>query len=1126
MNKLIRILIIVLILIGITGKINSVFAYTCTRCSDTYWGTMATWEEDDPVCDRDGYETPGYSCASCCRVTCGTQDNCSGVYSHVNVGCGNYSNCSEVTCSHCSGSLSYNASRTTYQSSSPSCGSACTSGTVTCGLQGITSGTGNSYCNTSCTAKCCASGGCSETSAGGTCTSYSNSSPSCGNPCTDYDKVTTCQTSGSWSSTPYSYSGCTTTCCIPWGGTKTVGQTITAYQNSSVPCGSSCVSQTRTCQSTGLFNNSYTNQSCSVTGCSSCSSAACGTVVHGGTCTTYSNTSPSCGTSCSSVSRTSTCNDGSWDLAPYANSSCTACCNLPWGGTISGGQSVTAYSASSTSCPNLCSDIDETRTCNSTTGVLNGSYQYQSCDTGTCASCNLPWGGTINHGQSVTAYSSTSVSCNSSCSSQLRTCSNGTLSGDSQYQYQSCEPDCPCSFPFSGNKTITESCGFGATSGRVDGVEAGTGVSNTGVLTIDGATITIGGANNQILGFGQINLINGGSIIIAKGVGAQFKKGPIWIQDGDQDGYISSNATFQVDTGQPSGYTRRGSTQNAASGLVEYWTMDQTASPCTNSISSNNATWTNDPTSTTGKYGNAINYDGSNDYLATSLSLNLGQPFTWSAWVNINSSSSVNRFFGQGNVGSGGTGFAVAAANSTNKIRVYYPNNSYQDSADSITTGSWYHIAITRAENGTNNIKVYINGVYSALSNETASPSDTSSYFEVGRLISSTAQYSGTNKKIDEVRIYNRALSAGEVYNLYKHDPTSNYFFTDCNDSDINKWVNRPGYVDSDGDTYGSGNSQDVCSGSNLATGYSTNNTDCNDASTYVYQNIASTAPDVDQDGYASSSSGTNCVGSSTNVSGRTYYKNTSNQYAYVLSPLGTSDCDVNDVSKWQSATLYTDSDSDGYGTGGGSVICYGSSPPSNYAANNTDCNDSDNDVYQTVSVAPDFDQDNYATASASSTCVGSSSTINTKTYYKNTVGDYVYVASPTGTSDCSDTDSRANPGSVQYFSSPITGKIPAGGAYDFNCSGAEESDRGGYNCIVTSTTSCMTTKPGTTADFGYSGSYPGCGQTGTVYRITTYSDSSCTSSTGSNSSCTTAPTTGGSYKRNTYVLNNLVKCR
>ena len=56
-------------------------------------------------------------------------------------------------------------------------------------------------------------------------------------------------------------------CTRPWGGTVANGASITAYQASSVACGSACASQTRVCNN-GTLSGSYTNQSCSVQSCS------------------------------------------------------------------------------------------------------------------------------------------------------------------------------------------------------------------------------------------------------------------------------------------------------------------------------------------------------------------------------------------------------------------------------------------------------------------------------------------------------------------------------------------------------------------------------------------------------------------------------------------------------------------------------------------------------------------------------------------------------------------------------------------------------------------------------------------------------------------------------------------
>jgi hypothetical protein len=109
-----------------------------------------------------------------------------------------------------------------------------------------------------------------------------------------------------------------------------------------------------------------------------------------------------------------------------------ASCTLPWGGTIASGASATAYQASSVPYGSTCTS--QTRSC--TNGTLSGTYTNQSCTVQGPASCSLPWGGTINSGQSTTAYQAATVPYGSSCVSQSRSCNNGSLSGT--YQYQSC----------------------------------------------------------------------------------------------------------------------------------------------------------------------------------------------------------------------------------------------------------------------------------------------------------------------------------------------------------------------------------------------------------------------------------------------------------------------------------------------------------------------------------------------------------------------------------------------------------------------------------------------------------------------------------------------------------------
>src|SRR3989339_128411 len=214
-------------------------------------------------------------------------------------------------------------------------------------------------------------------------------------------------------------------CSLPWGGSIPNGDSIIAYQSLIEPCGSSCNSETRTCNN-GILSGFFINQNCSVF-CLPCPLPWGGSINHGASVTTYQNPTEPCGSSCSSETRT--CNNGTLS-GSFTNQNCSvaacASCNLPWGGTINHGASATAYQNPTEPCGSSCNS--ETRTCNN--GTLSGSFTNQNCSVLACAaSCNLPWGGAIANGSSVTAYQNPTVPCGSSCSFQIRTCNNGTLSG-------------------------------------------------------------------------------------------------------------------------------------------------------------------------------------------------------------------------------------------------------------------------------------------------------------------------------------------------------------------------------------------------------------------------------------------------------------------------------------------------------------------------------------------------------------------------------------------------------------------------------------------------------------------------------------------------------------------------
>jgi len=160
----------------------------------------------------------------------------------------------------------------------------------------------------------------------------------------------------------------------------------------------------------------------------------------------------------------------------------------------------------------------------------------------------------------------------------------------------------------------------------------------------------------------------------------------------------------------------------------------------------------------------------------------------------------------------------------------------------------------------------------------------------------------------------------------------------DCAPQDATKWQTGNFYVDADSDGYGTGSLVSVCYGT-TATGYATQNGDCDDNNSSVNPGATEQCNGVDD----------NCNGqvdegfTDTDADGSADCIDTDDDND------GTndgSDCAPLDPTKWQSANLFIDADGDGY-TNGQQVLCYGAVIPAGYIATSlgADCNDNDASV-------------------------------------------------------------------------------------------------------------------------------------------------------------------------------------
>ena len=175
-----------------------------------------------------------------------------------------------------------------------------------------------------------------------------------------------------------------------------------------------------------------------------------------------------------------------------------------------------------------------------------------------------------------------------------------------------------------------------------------------------------------------------------------------------------------------------------------------------------NGTLVNGPLWTTGRYGLALDFDGTNDHVVVSSPVNLPTAdFTVEAWIQLDTTNDESIVMIPNTAGGNEFFMAVESA----RIGAYVDGTRRARSAvGSVPAATWTHVAATRAGS---TIQIFLNGV----------PSGTAGTFAGAMNFSTCGIYIGvdidtgctgglgnyTNGRIDEVRIYRRALSQAEI---------------------------------------------------------------------------------------------------------------------------------------------------------------------------------------------------------------------------------------------------------------------------------------------------------------------------------------------------------------------------
>ncbi|MFA5021448.1 MAG: LamG domain-containing protein, partial [Patescibacteria group bacterium] len=230
-------------------------------------------------------------------------------------------------------------------------------------------------------------------------------------------------------------------------------------------------------------------------------------------------------------------------------------------------------------------------------------------------------------------------------------------------------------------------------------------------------------------------------------------------------------------------------------GLVGYWSFDGQYTTSTDGTKdvSNNGNWgsfNGGVKPVGGISGQALSFDGVDDYvkLESDEGLNLAANLTLEAWINYNGTGSTTIIDRREQCPASVRGWSqyhLSVSNSVINYNIDRTSNcsggsggDRYEGSSAVTANEWHHVAVTVIDNdnfsGGRTVKMYLDGNLESVT-QTLDLGDSSS-FSVDRNYnnfigarSDVADYIySSNGLIDEVRIYNRALSADEVKQHYE----------------------------------------------------------------------------------------------------------------------------------------------------------------------------------------------------------------------------------------------------------------------------------------------------------------------------------------------------------------------
>jgi hypothetical protein len=187
-------------------------------------------------------------------------------------------------------------------------------------------------------------------------------------------------------------------------------------------------------------------------------------------------------------------------------------------------------------------------------------------------------------------------------------------------------------------------------------------------------------------------------------------------------------------------------------------------------------------TYSTGIKGNAAYFNGGNNGLSTSTTFLSGTGArSFSAWVWTNTGATGRQLaVGQGDFGTEQKNFDLEvngyhAGSVSDSYGIHYWGNGLKFDSAAVLYNQWVHLVLVHDGGGTissSNTRLYLNGVSKTLNNASPSPSpsfsiSSTSNFRIGSRLSGGSYDLQSTGRIDQVRVFNKALTSTEANILY-----------------------------------------------------------------------------------------------------------------------------------------------------------------------------------------------------------------------------------------------------------------------------------------------------------------------------------------------------------------------